>query len=871
MLFYLFLIGAASGSEHRVALVIGNADYSGMKSLSNSLNDSADIASKLRGLGFDIVYRENLRLDQAGTVLQEFEDKLTSDSVALVYFAGHGVQVDGENYLPLVDANIRNEHDVRSQSLSLKQLMAPLDRRETRLNLVFLDACRDNPYQMVSKPRGAVPAGLARYEGPQGSLIVYATAPGRVAQDGIGRNGPFAQSLLENIDTSDLEVNVLLTRVTAAVAKKTNSMQIPFRSGNLQTEFYFKSTLRLDDSSAGKLAESPRNDPDVELWKEVSQSELPDDYQYYLDTFPQGQYAATAKLRFSRLQRKAAKERQTDRIEVPEWTTDRALGLLNNLAATKPKGKLGQAEALQFLTSQGYSVSGMDLSGLDLSGVSLSSLNAEDSQMSMASLSNSDCTRCRLSRARMLATRAESTDFSDANLTGIQAAFGQFKGSIFRRANLRNSNWGLADLRNANFKDADLTGANFDFADLRGADLTGAKLQHAFLGGADLRGAKFDRAELGNTDIVSAVYDPGSPFDGSNLLLCETPPGTKYFRYGAWELIPNTTWEGGYEHKKLREWQLDLPGKLAVTHNSCDIRRGVIWDVESKNAPVWRDYEIGSEYLNAEEIFRFDHALLKTSGWKAELLQLLANIEPVIRQRFAAILSPTVKTPKRIDTLAAKLRDAVNKVSLQAPLHLNEDSTLLYLLKTSPGEEAKFQYPLTWGNLADIRYRREVDFRNKKPRRPQDSYPDAWGDFFPVSTHLQDIWKDPIPELFRQWTLARVAKIPMQLNMQLGVRFVEGKAYWYEGGMEAAQHNDPSAVKELALTLFDIMTIETPLPGHTGLMAFTKPLKETIPIGAIPADSNYGAADVKLDIRKVRLYKNFVVWEVTPVEAILAK
>ena len=870
MILWIF-VTPGFASEKRVALVIGNADYLGMSRLANPLNDAADMAAKLTTLGFEVIYRENLRHDEVGATLQAFEDKLTPETIALVYYAGHGIQLDGENYLPWVDARIRNEHDVRSQSMNLQQLLAPMQQRQTRLNLVFLDACRDNPYPMVAKSRGAVPAGLARFEGPQGSLIVYATAPGQVAQDGIGRNGPFAQSLLENIDTTDLEVNVLLTRVTAAVVKKTNSMQIPFRSGNLQTEFYFKSTLRPDADSADKLAESPRIDPDVELWKEVSQSELRDDYQYYLDNFPRGQYAATAKLRISRWQRKADKERQTDRLEVPEWTTDRALALLNNLAATKPKAKLGQVEALQFLTSQGYSASGLDLSGLDLSGSSLSSLNAEDSQMSMASLSNTDCTRCRLSRARMVATRAESTDFSDANLTGIQAAFGQFKGSIFRRANLMNSNWGLADLRNANFKDADLTGANFDFADLRGADLTGAKLQHAFLGGADLRGAKFDRAELGNTDIVAAVYDPGSTFDGGDIRLCETPPGTKYFRYGAWELIPNSTWEGGYEHKKLREWQLDLPGKLAVTHNSCDIRRGVIWDVESKNAPVWRHYENGSEYLNAEEILRFDHALLKTSGRKAELLQLLANIEPVIRQRFAAILTPTVKTPKRIDTLAAKLRDAVNKVSLQAPLHLNEDSALLYLLKTSPSEETKFEHPLSWVNLADGRYRREVEFRNKTPRRPGDSYPDAWDDFFPASTHHQDILKDPILELFRQWTLARVAKIPMQLNIQLGVRFEEGKAYWYEGGMEAAQHNDPSAVKELALTLFNIMTIETPLPGHTGLMAFTKPLKEVIPIGAIPADSDRGVADVKLDIRKVRLYKNYVVWEVTPVEAILAK
>jgi len=862
--------GAAA--EKRIALVIGNADYLGMSRLANPLNDAADMAAKLSTLGFEVIYRENLRHDEVGATLQSFEDNLTPDTTALVYYAGHGIQLDGENYLPWVDARIRNEHDVRSQSLSLQQLLAPMQKRQTRLNLVFLDACRDNPYPMVAKSRGAVPVGLARYEGPQGSLIVYATGPGQVAQDGIGRNGPFAQSLLENIDTINLEINVLLTRVTAAVAEKTKSMQIPYRSGNLQTEFYFKSNLRIDDDSADQSTASARPDPDAELWKEVSQSELADDYKYYLDTFPQGRYAATAKLRISRLKRNAVRERQADRLEVPEWTTDRALGLLNNLATSKPKGKLGQAEALQFLTSQGNSVAGMDLSGLDLSGVAVSSLNAEDSQMSMASLSNSDCTRCRLARARMLALRAESTDFSDANLTGIQAAFGQFKGSVFRRANLTNSNWGLADLRNANFRDADLTGANFYFSDLRGADLTGAKLQHAFLGGADLRGAKFDGAELGNTDIVAALYDPGSPLDRGDPRLCETRPGTKYFQYGAWELIPNPTWEGGYEHKKLREWRLNLPEQLAFKHNGCDVRRGKIWDIESNETPVWRDFEFGNESLRSEVVFKFDHILLKSAGRRAELLQLLAQLEPAIRERFATIPAPTGKTPKRIETLVAKLRDAVDQLSLQAPIHVDGDSALLYLLKTS-GEDARLQ----WGVLADIRYRLEVESRTKKA-----AYQDSWGDFFPHNTDPNDIYKDPVPEVFHLWTLARVSKTPSQAYMRLWVRFDNGKAHWDDSAQPTIQTrfgsetqtqlgNYLEVIKELGLESVDVRQIPTPLPGHAGLMVFTKPLKDVIPSGAIPVNANYGAADVKLDIRKVRLYKNYVVWEVTPVEAILAK
>lgn len=139
-----------------------------------------------------------------------------------------------------------------------------------------------------------------------------------------------------------------------------------------------------------------------------------------------------------------------------------------------------------------------------------------------------------------------------------------------------------------------------------------------------------------------------------------------------------------------------------------------------------------------------------------------------------------------------------------------------------------------------------------------------------------------MPEVFYLWTLARVSKTPSQAYMRLWVRFDNGKAHWDDSAQPTIQTrfgsetqtqlgNYLEAIKELGLESVDVRQIPTPLPGHAGLMVFTKPLKDVIPSGAIPVNANYGAADVKLDIRKVRLYKNYVVWEVTPVEAILAK
>jgi uncharacterized caspase-like protein len=175
----------AQPKENRFALVVGNSAYKSVP-LKNPTNDAKDMAAKLKGMGFTVIERSNLTVKQIGSTLREFRSKLTPGSVALVFYAGHGLQIKGENYLPAVDADISSEEDVPTQSLAMRQIMDVLGDAKTRLNLVFLDACRNNPYARSFR---SASDGLNRVNAPSGTLISFATRPGSVAADGTGRNG----------------------------------------------------------------------------------------------------------------------------------------------------------------------------------------------------------------------------------------------------------------------------------------------------------------------------------------------------------------------------------------------------------------------------------------------------------------------------------------------------------------------------------------------------------------------------------------------------------------------------------------------------------------------------------------------------------
>lgn len=222
-------------AERRVALVIGNAAYK-VNPLRNPVNDALDVAASLRGYGFTVIERTNLTTRQIGPTLREFRSRLAPGSVALVYYAGHGLQIKGENYLPAVDAEIGGEEDVPTQSLSTRQLMDVLADAKTRMNLVFLDACRDNPFARSFRSSSR---GLSRENAPSGTLISFATRPGSVAADGTGRNGLYTSVLLEQIKQADQPIELVLKRVVSGVKAASRGQQEPWMEGSIEGDFCF--------------------------------------------------------------------------------------------------------------------------------------------------------------------------------------------------------------------------------------------------------------------------------------------------------------------------------------------------------------------------------------------------------------------------------------------------------------------------------------------------------------------------------------------------------------------------------------------------------------------------------------------------------
>lgn len=229
-------------AERRVALIIGNAAYRD-GALANPLRDATDMQAKLVQLGFkpaDIVFRQNLKRDDIGPTLREFKTKLQAEpgAVALVFYAGHGVQSKGENYFPAVDAQIGGDEDLPLQSLQLRTLMTVLSESGSRINLLFLDACRNNPYGRSFR---SATQGLSRLDQalPTGTLIAYATRPNQVASDGSSRNGTFTGALLEHLGTPGATVEQVFKRVVRRVRETSAGQQEPWSEGALDGDFYF--------------------------------------------------------------------------------------------------------------------------------------------------------------------------------------------------------------------------------------------------------------------------------------------------------------------------------------------------------------------------------------------------------------------------------------------------------------------------------------------------------------------------------------------------------------------------------------------------------------------------------------------------------
>ncbi|OTE97928.1 hypothetical protein BCS42_11910 [Crenothrix sp. D3] len=285
--------GQLRAQEQRVALVIGNATYENSP-LANPVNDATDMADKLSSLGFDVVSHNNISMREIGSILSEFRSKLKPGSVALVFYAGHGIQIKGENYFPAVDAKIQTEEDVPNQSIAIRQIMDILDESKTRLNLVFLDACRNNPFARSFRSSAS---GLARVSAPTGTLISYATRPGSVAADGEGRNGLYTSKLLTQMNSSE-QIELSLKSVVSEVKAASRGKQEPWMEGSIEGEFCFAGCGASPQVSTAPApvvaAETDSSSIELSFWDSIKNSSNPEDFRAYLAQYPKGKFESLA-------------------------------------------------------------------------------------------------------------------------------------------------------------------------------------------------------------------------------------------------------------------------------------------------------------------------------------------------------------------------------------------------------------------------------------------------------------------------------------------------------------------------------------------------------------------------------------------------
>lgn len=242
---------AATFGGKRVALVIGNGKYPSAP-LKNPVNDAKAMARTLKDLGFEVTLRENAGQRDMAAAIRQFGASIAPGSAALFYFAGHGMQVKGRNYLVPTDADIQLEDEVPYAAIDVNLVLDKMEVGKSAVNLVILDACRNNPFSRRFRSSGT---GLAQMDAPVGTLIAFATAPGSVAQDGTGENGIYTKHLLDSIAMPGLPVEQMFKRVRVGVARETNEAQIPWESSSMKGDFVFREAPSQPALSQDKLIE----------------------------------------------------------------------------------------------------------------------------------------------------------------------------------------------------------------------------------------------------------------------------------------------------------------------------------------------------------------------------------------------------------------------------------------------------------------------------------------------------------------------------------------------------------------------------------------------------------------------------------------
>jgi uncharacterized caspase-like protein len=338
----LLVGGDAALADKRVAFVVGNAAYRNVPQLPNPAIDAKAIAAVLRNVGFEVVEGTNLTRDKMTEKLLDFGKKAEGADVAVFFYAGHGIAVNNTNYLLPIDADLKSEMDVKlgaaiNVDLTLEQTMA-----DAKVKLVFLDACRDNPFaariRSAKATRSvAVNSGLAEMKSGEGTLLAFATGPGQTALDGdVGNHSPFTRALLSNIAAPGVEIQQAMTKVRAQVNEETKKNQLPWGHTNLIGEVYLNPQAATSDKPAASAdatvattvasaAPTAATAMEVEFWRSVKDSNKPEELNAYLTSYPNGAFKALALGRIAKLQdggQPSATRNLTTAIDPDTFTQD---------------------------------------------------------------------------------------------------------------------------------------------------------------------------------------------------------------------------------------------------------------------------------------------------------------------------------------------------------------------------------------------------------------------------------------------------------------------------------------------------------------------------------------------------------------------
>lgn len=303
----------AAKADRRVAFVVGNGAYKNVQPLPNPAIDAKSMARVLRNVGFDVVEGANLTREKMTEKLLDFGKKAQGADVALFFYAGHGIAINGTNYLLPIDADLKSEMDVKLGSAINIDVTLDQTMGDAKVKLVFLDACRDNPF--AAKIRSAsvtrsvnVQTGLAEMKSGEGTLIAFATGPGQTALDGQeGTNSPFTRALMANIASPGVEIQQAMTKVRAQVNEETNKGQLPWGHTNLIGSVYLN-PMAGPAGAAVEVANTPaptaNASPEVELefWRSIKDSNKPEELNAYLTNYPSGQFKSLALARIASLQ-----------------------------------------------------------------------------------------------------------------------------------------------------------------------------------------------------------------------------------------------------------------------------------------------------------------------------------------------------------------------------------------------------------------------------------------------------------------------------------------------------------------------------------------------------------------------------------------